>query len=114
MVTAEDRGVLESWVALLMLGLLAMAALIALVGSLYIRHEQAQAAADFAALSALQSPRGCAAATEAAARNRARLDSCALGIDDIRVRASVPSGVSELLLRLGVPPRFAASSHASL
>ncbi len=108
----RDAGAIEAFVLMAVLTLTALTMMIGALSALTSRHEQARAAADFAALSALQSPDGCAAADVAARRNGARLESCQLAESDVRVVASVPTGISSALLRIGVPARFVAQAHA--
>lgn len=108
----RDEGAMESFVLAAILGITALTMLISSVILLTARREQARAAADLAALSALQSPSGCVAAYEAVRRNGARLDHCDLTEDDARVIASVPTGVSRSLLDAGFPARFTATAHA--
>lgn len=107
----SDRGAIEGFVVIAMLGLTLFAVVVAFVASMFIRHEQARTAADFAALAAAQTQE-CAAAAEAAKRNGAALRSCTLDDVDARVTVSIPSGYGELLLDAGAPLGFLASAHA--
>ena len=109
----RDAGAMEAFFLAATLALTALTMLLVTVISLAARHEQTRAAADFAALAALQSADGCDAARSAAARNGARLDECVISDVDARVVASVRSGLAAPLVEAGLPARFAVSAHAS-
>ena len=109
----RDQGAMEAFLLAATLALTALTMMLVTVILLVARHEQVRAAADFAALTALQSPRGCVDARGAAERNSARLDTCILSDVDVRVTASLDTGLSAVLLRAGLPARFVVHAHAT-
>lgn len=109
----DDRGAIEGFVIATMLALTAFTVLFAIIAGVFIRHEQARTAADFAALAAAQTQE-CAAADEAAKRNGAALRSCALDLTEARVTVAAPSRYGPALISVGAPREFVAYAHAKL
>jgi secretion/DNA translocation related TadE-like protein len=95
-----ERGSATVWVLALAGLLAALGAAGVLVGVAVAGRHRAAAAADFAALAGAGravtgDPAACTAAAEVAARNGARLESCALlpgAVVDVRVRVPVRLG----------------------
>lgn len=109
----DDAGAIEGFVIIVLLSLTGFAVVLALVASVFINHERARIAADFAALAASQA-QDCTVASEAARRNGATLLSCALDAVDARVRIALPSRLGGLLAAAGAPAQYEASAHAQL
>ena len=107
----SERGALEPIVAFLALLLLATAYTFMAVLGILARHEQASAAADFAALAGA-STGDCDSVRRIAASNGARLISCTCDIDGTRVLVALPSGLPKGLIRAGAPSMLTASAHA--
>ncbi len=109
----REEGAMEAFMLASTLVLTAVTMLLVAAIALTARHEQTRAAADFAALAALQSAEGCDAARSAASRNDARLDACVISDAEAWVTASVRTGLSGPLVRAGLPARFVVSAHAA-
>lgn len=109
----NDRGATEPLVLPAAMALAATSILVAWVGQFAILHERARTAADFAALAALDSGRGCQAAAEAATRNHASLTQCVSDGGSARVSVVIPSNASAWLRRAGIPEEFTASARAA-
>lgn len=123
---AEDRGSGTLYVAAAITVLAALVSGAVLVGKAHVAHGRAASAADLAALAAAQalvdgSGDPCARAADIAARNRARIDSCAIDGETVVVTASVPvelGGLGVLAAtaraRAGPVPETAAEAAGSL
>jgi secretion/DNA translocation related TadE-like protein len=107
----SDAGAIEGFVMIALFALTGFAVVIAVVGSVFIHHERARTAADFAALAAAQSLE-CSLATRAARHNGATLRSCTVDEAEARVTVAVPSGIGGWLTSVGAPQQYLASAHA--
>jgi len=107
-----DRGAMEGYLMIALCALTGFTAVVALVASLFIRHEQAHTAADLSALAAAQSG-DCTVAAEAARRNGASLRTCTLRDADAFVAIATPTMLGRFLDSAGAPREFTASAHAS-
>jgi uncharacterized membrane protein len=104
---------MEGYLMIALCALAGFTAVVALVASLFIRREQVQAAADLAALAAVQSQE-CEVAAEAARRNGASLRACTVHDAEALVTVATPSLLGDFLLSAGAPREYLASAHAAV
>lgn len=109
----NDRGAIEGFVLLALFALTGFTVVLAVVASVFINHERARTAADFAALAASQT-QGCEVAAKAAERNGATLQSCTVDAVDVRVTVALDSRLGGVLAAIGAPQHYLASAHAQL
>lgn len=109
---AED-GALEGFVILAIGGLALFAAVVAVCGGVFIQHERARTAADFAALAAAQAL-DCAVASTVAARNGAQVLTCEVTDAEARVVVTMPTGFGPWLAADGRLSRYTAGARASI
>lgn len=107
----NDRGAIEGFVLLVLFALTGFTVVLAVVASVFINHERARTAADFAALAASQT-QNCADAAKAAERNGATLRACTVDAVDARVTVALDSRLAGPLLAIGAPQHYLASAHA--
>ena len=107
----NERGALETTVAFLMAGLAAIAMLLLMLVALLVRHQEAVAAADLAALAGAQAA-DCAQAAASAVRNHAVLEDCSMQTGRIEVHVTVPSGIPSRFAVLGAPMSLGAMARA--
>jgi secretion/DNA translocation related TadE-like protein len=92
----DETGAATVLALTLLAALVAVAVALAPLGGALVASRRAAAAADLAALagaSALQRGQdACAAAARVAAANHARVASCAVGMQDVRLRVVVDAG----------------------
>lgn len=107
----DDGGAVEGFVVIVLSALTGITVVLAVVASMFINHERARTAADFAALAASQTQE-CTAAAEVAKRNGAALQSCTVDEVEAQVTVSLPTRLGRLLTAAGAPQQFLASAHA--
>lgn len=109
----RERGSVTIYAVLMMSVLACLAWIVMIVGTISTRVADAQTAADFAALAALQSDSGCDTAHAVASRNGATLRDCVLNEGDAIVTVAIRSQLPDAMTWMGVPREFIVKAHAA-